>query len=189
MNLLQILIHNKNQSKVNSIIIQNNISSLVSSRSLKESYQKLYGINEEIINKLSENQIGMIYLNRLLVKFEMLMDKKCGETYENFGNKEIANEEEKMKMMKELSEEFEKMKEDVVLTGESRYYYYCCLNYLYSFVDVNKIDESNLRMISNVKECEIDENNLLLESRRLNKNENVFFIYIIICFSYCLYRS
>lgn len=64
------------------------------------------------------------------------------------------------------------MKDDIILNGESRNYYFCCLNYLYSFVDVNKIDESNLRIV-NVSECEIDENNLLLESRKLNKTENV----------------
>lgn len=37
----------------------------------------------------------------------MLMNKRCSKNFENYGNnKEIANEEEKLKLMKDLSEEY-----------------------------------------------------------------------------------
>lgn len=37
----------------------------------------------------------------------MLMSKRCSKSFENYGNnKEIANEEEKLKLMKDLSEEY-----------------------------------------------------------------------------------
>lgn len=143
---------------------------------------RLFGIDNTVIDKLSDTQQSILTLNKLLIKFQILLSKDCTKTFDSYGTStELATEEDKQKLMEELTKEYENVKESLILSDESYKYFLSTLSYLYSYINPEMALVYSSSLQSNYT-SDINENteNELCEigTKKLKKTDVYYYIYI-----------